>query len=236
MGYYWYKKQWDEDSTIATLYLSNLREGASEEEAFELPQGEIQFQIDDMLSIHGTSMSFIDCAKVKAIENNKFITIEFIDFTPKDLKDKIFYLSDEREANIGYPISYSLWCLNKPSLGVVHINQGAIALGVDSKAVGYAAAAIGSETEAIAPYSFAEGNITKTYGEKSHAEGGKTEAHGSSSHAEGYATKAYGLASHAEGSNSVAEGSYSHGEGYGTLASGKHSHTEGAATIANGNC
>ena len=108
----------------------------------------------------------------------------------------------------------------EPNLGTDILGEGAVALGIDTKAQSNA--------------SFAEGRQTVSAGEYAHAEGRGTDAIGYSSHAEGLDTKAIGQRAHAEGDNTIAEGYGSHAQGQKTEAIGKQSHTEGVKTIAKG--
>lgn len=75
------------------------------------------------------------------------------------------------------------------------------------------AVAEGLNTRAIHRCSHAEGNNTVTAGYCSHAEGENTKAGGSSSHAEGENTLANGVGSHAEGKGVKVLCWYGHGEG-----------------------
>ena len=86
-----------------------------------------------------------------------------------------------------------------PELGTDILGEGAVALGIDTKAQSNA--------------SFAEGRQTVSAGEYAHAEGRRTNAIGYSSHAEGLDTKAIGQRAHAEGDNTIAEGYGSHAQG-----------------------
>ena len=74
----------------------------------------------------------------------------------------------------------------------------------------------------------AEGLNTKAIHQCSHAEGKNTEAAGYCSHAEGENTKTGGSGAHAEGKNTLANGVGSHAEGKGVEVSCWYGHGEGA--------
>ena len=129
---------------------------------------------------------------------------------------------------------YSVFCISKPSCGIVELSKCNIALGNNTKSLAESSVSIGLRSTAVGITSYAEGQDTIAVGECAHAEGAFTKSNGIASHAEGFGTQTEGLSAHAEGYNTLATGGASHSEGSATKATGLHSHAEGDTTEASG--
>ena len=139
---------------------------------------------------------------------------------------------DDLNNGIFDPEDYSIYCVQKPNIGITDIGQDSFASGYNNKATNGKATAFGYDNHAYGKFSFVEGRGNEA-GYAAHAEGRETHATGDQSHSEGRNTWATGDASHAEGSSSGAAGNYSHAEGGTTHAYGEASHSEGLGTKAN---
>ena len=129
---------------------------------------------------------------------------------------------------------YSVFCISKPSCGIVELSKCNIALGNNTKSLAESSVSMGLRSTAVGITSYAEGQDTIAVGECAHAEGAFTKSNGIASHTEGFGTQTEGLSAHAEGYNTLATGGASHSEGSATKATGLHSHAEGDTTEASG--
>lgn len=114
-------------------------------------------------------------------------------------------------------------------------DDGAVALGSNTRATGYTSMASGYRTVASGPYSIAIGSDSEAWGEASIAGGFNVRAMGDYATAFGYMTTADREYSTALGASTTASGTYSTALGTSTTASGNYSTALGNTTTASGN-
>ena len=253
-GWYYKAVQIGTDPNIVYLYLTTEQQRpilVTTQAKVENQEKNINVNISkgDICSIiNGNKL--IDCFEFRLNEMSKYGRISF---TYKgDGTNPLTTIQNVEELKLE---DYSVFCISKPSCGIVELSKCNIALGNNTKSLAESSVAIGlrsiaagitsytegQDTIAIGECAHAEGAFTKSNGDASHAEGlashaegYNTLATGGASHSEGSATKATGLHSHAEGDTTESSGEQSHAEGKQTIAEGKHSHSEGYWTIAHG--
>ena len=130
--------------------------------------------------------------------------------------------------------SIAIGTSDNPNQGAIASGDNSVAVGTYVQATGNRAIAIGSITQATGVNATAIGGSVTASGDYSFAHGSSTSAQGMNSTAEGYGTTASGISSHAEGSQTFAVGDYSHSQGYSTRAEGYASSVEGNGTVAKG--
>lgn len=251
-GYYWSKIDLSTDTPVIVLQSDRTTPpiigeiGSWDRNEYVRPE----YEVGDILVINNIHY-YGQNPKILSISDN-YITVDMIPFDAINSRD------DWTE----HPAYYSVFCPDKPNVGIEFGRQAQTAMGVGTKAegsmavaegyqtiaygdashtegiqtmAGYSAHAEGQETIASGVYSHAEGQFSKATDTSAHAEGHKTEASKEGSHSEGIYSKALGLAAHSEGYQTEAYGSYSHAEGQNTKATGTGAHAEGEDTQADAN-
>lgn len=130
--------------------------------------------------------------------------------------------------------SIAIGTSDNPNQGAIASGDNSVAVGTYVQATGNRAIAIGGTTQATGLNATAIGGSVTASGDFSFSHGSSTSAQGINSTAEGYGTTASGNSAHAEGNQTFAVGDYSHSQGYGTRANGNASSAEGNGTVANG--
>ena len=236
-GWYYKAVQIGNDSNVVYLYLTTEQQIpilVSTANAVENQEKDININISkgDICSIiNGNRL--IDCFEFRLNEISNYGRISFT-YKGKGT-NPLITIQNVEELKLE---DYSVFCISKPSCGIVDLSKCNISLGNNTKSLAESSVSIGLRSTAVGITSYAEGQDTIAVGECAHAEGKQTIAEGEHSHSEGYWTKAHGKSSHVEGQGlnnttySVASGDYSHSEGFYTRAFGTGSHTEGTYTIA----
>lgn len=130
--------------------------------------------------------------------------------------------------------SIAIGTSDNPNQGAIASGDNSVAVGTYVQATGNRAIAIGSTTQATGINATAIGGSVTASGDFSFSHGSSTSAQGINSTAEGYGTTASGMCSSAGGSQTFAIGDYSHSQGYSTRAEGYASSVEGNGTVAKG--
>lgn len=232
-GWYYKAVQIGNDSNIVYLYLTTEQQIpilVSTANAVENQEKDININISkgDICSIiNGNRL--IDCFEFRLNEISNYGRISF---TYKgEGTNPLITIQNVEELKLE---DYSVFCISKPSCGIVELSKCNIALGNNTKSLAESSVSIGLRSTAVGITSYAEGQDTIAVGECSHAEGAFTKSNGIASHTEGFGTQTEGLSAHAEGYNTLASGGASHSEGSATKATGLHSHAEGDTTEASG--
>ena len=232
-GWYYKAVQIGNDSKVVYLYLTTEQQIpilVSTANAVENQEKNINFNISkgDICSIiNGNRL--IDCFEFRLNEISKYGRISF---TYKgEGTNPLSIIQNVEELKLE---DYSVFCISKPSYGIVELSKCNIALGNNTKSLAETSVSIGLRSTAVGITSYAEGQDTIAVGECAHAEGAFTKSNGIASHTEGFGTQTEGLSAHAEGYNTLATGGASHSEGSATIATGLHSHAEGDTTEASG--
>ena len=232
-GWYYKAVQINNDSNVVYLYLTTEQQIpilVSTANAVENQEKDININISkgDICSIiNGNRL--IDCFEFRLNEISNYGRISF---TYKgEGTNPLSTIQNVEELKLE---DYSVFCISKPSCGIVDLSKCNIALGNNTKSLAESSVSIGLRSTAVGITSYAEGQDTIAVGECSHAEGAFTKSNGIASHTEGFGTQTEGLSAHAEGYNTLASGGASHSEGSATKATGLHSHAEGDTTEASG--
>ena len=232
-GWYYKAVQIGNDSNVVYLYLTTEQQIpilVSTANAVENQEKDININIPkgDICSIiNGNRL--IDCFEFRLNEISNYGRISF---TYKgEGTNPLSTIQNVEELKLE---DYSVFCISKPSCGIVDLSKCNIALGNNTKSLAESSVSIGLRSTAVGITSYAEGQDTIAVGECSHAEGAFTKSNGIASHTEGFGTQTEGLSAHAEGYNTLASGGASHSEGSATKATGLHSHAEGDTTEASG--
>lgn len=232
-GWYYKAVQIGNDSNVVYLYLTTEQQIpilVSTANAVENQEKNININISkgDICSIiNGNRL--IDCFEFRLNEISNYGRISF---TYKgEGTNPLSIIQNVEELKVE---DYSVFCISKPSCGIVELSKYNIALGNNTKSLAESSVSIGLRSTAVGITSYAEGQDTIAVGECAHAEGAFTKSNGIASHTEGFGTQTEGLSAHAEGYNTLAIGGASHSEGSATKATGLHSHAEGDTTEASG--
>ena len=232
-GWYYKAVQIGNDGNVVYLYLTTEQQIpvlVSSASAVENQEKDININISkgDICSIiNGNRL--IDCFEFRLNEISKYGRISFI-YKGKET-NPLSTIQNVEELKLE---DYSVFCISKPSCGIVELSKCNIALGNNTKSLAESSVSIGLRSTAVGITSYAEGQDTIAVGECSHAEGAFTKSNGIASHTEGFGTQTEELSAHAEGYNTLASGGASHSEGSATKAIGLHSHAEGDTTEASG--
>ena len=232
-GWYYKAVQIGSDSNVVYLYLTTEQQIptlVSTANAVENKEKNINIDISkgDICSIiNGNRL--IDCFEFRLNEISNYGRISF---TYKgEGTNPLSIIQNVEELKLD---DYSIFCISKPSCGIVELSKCNIALGNNTKSLAESSVSIGLRSTAVGITSYAEGQDTIAVGECAHAEGAFTKSNGIASHTEGFGTQTEGLSAHAEGYSTLAIGGASHSEGSATKATGLHSHAEGDTTEASG--
>ena len=232
-GWYYKAVQIGNDSKVVYLYLTKEQQIpilVSTANAVENQEKNINIDISkgDICSIiNGNRL--LDCFEFRLNEISNYGRISF---TYKgEGTNPLSIIQNVEELKLE---DYSVFCISKPSCGIVELSKCNIALGNNTKSLAESSVAIGLRSSAVGITSYAEGQDTIAVEECAHAEGAFTKSNGIASHTEGFGTQTEGLSAHAEGYSTLATGGASHSEGSATKATGLHSHAEGDTTEASG--
>lgn len=119
-----------------------------------------QYEVGDLISFRN-KYSFICGGQITAISGNKITLGQFTDFLLKQMPTTTTWLPDEEadQTELNFD-AYSLWNMNRPTLGSVVLNNIAFAFGANLNSLGKASFAQGFDSNAYGAYSIAAGRGT----------------------------------------------------------------------------
>lgn len=119
-----------------------------------------QYEVGDLISFRN-KYSFICGGQITAISGNKITLGQFTDFVLEQMPTTTTWLpdkgADQTELNFD---AYSLWNMNRPTLGSVVLNNISFAFGANLNSLGKASFAQGFDSNAYGAYSIATGRGT----------------------------------------------------------------------------
>lgn len=119
-----------------------------------------QYEVGDLISFRN-KYSFICGGQITAISGNKITLGQFTDFLLEQMPTTTTWLPDEGadQTELNFD-AYSLWNMNRPTLGSVVLNNIAFAFGANLNSLGKASFAQGFDSKAYGAYSIATGRGT----------------------------------------------------------------------------
>lgn len=119
-----------------------------------------QYEVGDLISFRN-KYSFICGGQITAISGNKITLGQFTDFVLEEMPNTTTWLPDEGadQTELNFD-AYSLWNMNRPTLGSVVLNNIAFAFGANLNSLGKASFAQGFDSKAYGAYSIALGRGT----------------------------------------------------------------------------
>ena len=119
-----------------------------------------QYEVGDLISFRN-KYSFICGGQITAISGNKITLGQFTDFVLEQMPTTTTWLPDEGadQTELNFD-AYSLWNMNRPTLGSVVLNNIAFAFGANLNSLGKASFAQGFDSKAYGAYSIATGRGT----------------------------------------------------------------------------
>ena len=119
-----------------------------------------QYEVGDLISFRN-KYTFICGGQITAISGNKITLGQFTDFVLEQMPTTTTWLPDEEadQTELNFD-AYSLWNMNRPTLGSVVLNNIAFAFGANLNSLGKASFAQGFDSNAYGAYSIATGRGT----------------------------------------------------------------------------
>ena len=119
-----------------------------------------QYEVGDLISFRN-KYSFICGGQITAISGNRITLGQFTDFVLEQMPTTTTWLPDEGadQTELNFD-AYSLWNMNRPTLGSVVLNNIAFAFGANLNSLGKASFAQGFDSKAYGAYSIATGRGT----------------------------------------------------------------------------
>lgn len=119
-----------------------------------------QYEVGDLISFRN-KYSFICGGQITAISGNKITLGQFTDFVLEEMPNTTTWLPDEGadQTELNFD-AYSLWNMNRPTLGSVVLNNIAFAFGANLNSLGKASFVQGFDSKAYGAYSTAVGRGT----------------------------------------------------------------------------
>lgn len=119
-----------------------------------------QYEVGDLISFRN-KYTFICGGQITAISGNKITLGQFTDFVLEEMPNTTTWLPDEGadQTELNFD-AYSLWNMNRPTLGSVVLNNIAFAFGANLNSLGKASFAQGFDSNAYGAYSIATGRGT----------------------------------------------------------------------------
>lgn len=119
-----------------------------------------QYEVGDLISFRN-KYSFICGGQITAISGNKITLGQFTDFLLEQMPTTTTWLPDEGadQTELNFD-AYSLWNMNRPTLGSVVLNNIAFAFGANLNSLGKASFAQGFDSKAYGAYATAVGRGT----------------------------------------------------------------------------
>ena len=119
-----------------------------------------QYEVGDLISFRN-KYTFMCGGQITAISGNKITLGQFTDFVLEQMPTTTTWLPDEGadQTELNFD-AYSLWNMNRPTLGSVVLNNIAFAFGANLNSLGKASFAQGFDSNAYGAYSIATGRGT----------------------------------------------------------------------------
>lgn len=119
-----------------------------------------QYEVGDLISFRN-KYTFICGGQITAISGNKITLGQFTDFVLEQMPTTTTWLPDEGadQTELNFD-AYSLWNMNRPTLGSVVLNNISFAFGANLNSLGKASFAQGFDSNAYGAYSIATGRGT----------------------------------------------------------------------------
>ncbi len=236
-GWYYKAIQFNTTNNITFLYLTKTQQVpiivTSASEVEQEKDIVVALSNNDIVSVVNDS-KYDNKYKVSTNEISSYgrIGLKSVDSNIPFPFDKV-NIDDELNNGIFDPEDYSIYCFQKPNIGIADIGQDSFASGYNNKAINCKATAFGYNNHAYGKFSFVEGRGNEA-GYAAHAEGRDCVAKGEMSHAGGLTTHANGKASFSHGQDTRANGHSSFAMGYAAKANGDQSISLGYNTSAEG--